>query len=271
MADRTKPPKGFLIAALVAFLLGIAGCASTLVITVTQFASLADDIATTTSMGDEFTFDATSDGGAGVLLTSDAVCVGEDESGNPVTFESMTGSTTVSSGNTDFTTILTFDTTEGTSYTIVCGSPGGGEYTVLQLPSILTSGLGLALIGGGIFGGGFLMLLAIIFLIVGLVRRSSFKKRQGPPMPTYGQAPPAPGAPPQTGYGQPPQTGYGQPPPPGAPPPGPPQSQPPPFGGGGGSGSPQGVPPQPPSQGSPPPPPPSFGGGEQPPPPPQQG
>lgn len=261
MADGTKKPKGWLIASLVCFLLAIAGCGTTVVVGFGALSSLADDIVNSTPMGQETTFDATSGGVAGVLLTSNTVCEGQNDAGNPINFEEFGADTTVSSGNQEYTELQTFDTTEGTTYTIVCGSEGGGEYTVIQLPSIFSSALGLGLLGGGFIGSGLLFLLAIIFLIVGLVKRSSWKKRnQGGGAPPYGQAQPGgyqPGGqtpPPPGGY-QPGQAPQPQPQPqqPGqAPPPpsqggqpgwGGPSSQdppttPPPFGGGSGSSPP---------------------------------
>lgn len=256
-----RRPKWALIVALVLFLLGIGGCAGGLIAGVGAVSSLADDVARTTPMGESTTFEATGGGKAGVLLTSTAVCEGSSDDGDAIRFDEFSGTTTVDTGDEQFNDLLTFDTVEGRTYTLTCGSSGGGEYTVLQLPSIFTTGWGIALVGGGIVIGAVSIVLAIIFLIVGLVQRSNWKKKnQGPGGPgVYGAgtqyAPPTPGQSGASPWNAPPGAGQGQPPagpwvsPPGGtrqgPPPAPPQQTPPPA---------------PPSQTPPPPPPPDHGG-----------
>jgi hypothetical protein len=277
MADGTKKPKGWLIAALIAFLLSIAGCGAA-GFGCSQLISVIQDIDVTDTvpMGQESSFVAGDDGMAAVLLTSNAVCQGTDDEGGEITFDDLGGTSTVSVNEKDFTTILTFDVKANGSYALVCGNEGEGEYTVIRLPSFLGSGAGILAMTGGFFAGGLFLLLAIIFLIVGLVRRSSWKKRQMggglPPVAggqAYGSVPPPPGgatgavAPPM---GAPPMGAPGTVPPapgqaPGAPPA--PPMQPP-----------GGAPPPPPMQppgGAPPPPPAQPPGGAPPPPPPSQG
>ncbi len=273
MGDGTKKPKGWLIAALLCFLLGIAGCGAAGFGCQQLLSTIADiDVSDTVPMGQESSFVAAEDGVAAVLLTSDTVCQGQDDGGGDVVFENLAGTSNVTVNEKDFNAILTFDVKKNVSYAIVCGDEGVGEYTVIRLPSFLSSGFGIAAMTGGLFGGGLMLLLALIFLIVGLVRRSSWKKRQGgftpgAPQPYTGQpyagqpyspgaVPPPPGgaagavAPPMGGAVPPPPGGGAMPPPvqpPGGPPPSPP-AQPP-----------GGAPPPPPAQppgGAPPPPPP---------------
>lgn len=258
MGDGTKKPKGWLIAALICFLLALAGCGAAGLGCAQLISTIQDiDVTDTVPMGQESSFVAAEDGVAAVLLTTSAVCRGTDDGGSDITFENLAGTANVSVNEKDFNEILTFDVEKNGSYALVCGDEGEGEYTVIRLPSFLSSGFGIAAMSGGFFGGGFLLLLAIIFLIVGLVRRSSWKKRQtgggfppggGQP---YGQAPmpPPPGgaagavAPPM-----PPGAGTPAPPtqPPGYVPPAPP-AQPP-------GGVPPAPPPQPPGAAPPPPP-----------------
>ncbi|UDY36813.1 hypothetical protein [Dermatobacter hominis] len=282
MADGPKPPKGWLIASLVCFLLALGGC-GTGIAGLTTVAGTVDDIATTTPFGETTSFTAASDTGALVLLTDPADCTGTDGSGSSISFSTPSGSFTADANGQSFTEAQTFDTKDGESYELSCGSSDriGGEYTVLKLPSFPggLAGLAFAILGG--FGlGGLLFIAAIIFLIVGLVRRSGWKKRNagfapvgGPPPPggfpppPGGAVPPAPGqapygqpAPGQAPYGQPApgQAPYGQPapPPPASPPPpaGPTPASPPP------AGPPPASPPPPSGPATPPPPPPPTGG-----------
>jgi hypothetical protein len=274
MADGTKKPKGWLIAALICFLLAIAGCGVS-GYGCTQVASLIDDVADTVPLGQESSFVAASDGTALVGLSTGAVCEGTDDAGGTVNFENWGDSTNTTVN--EFNTFYTFEVKENATYAVVCGSESdSGTYTIVKLPSFLASGGGIAAIFGGVAAGGLFLLLAIIFLIVGLVRRSSWKKRQmGGGLPPvaggqpYGSVPPPPGgatgaiAPPM---GAPPMGAPGTVPPapgqaPGAPPA--PPMQPP-----------GGAPPPPPAQppgGAPPPPPMQPPGGAPPPPPPSLG
>jgi hypothetical protein len=280
MADGTKKPKGWLIAALIAFLLSIAGCGAA-GFGCSQLISVIQDIDVTDTvpMGQESSFVAGDDGMAAVLLTSNAVCQGTDDEGGEITFDDLGGTSTVSVNEKDFTTILTFDVKANGSYALVCGNEGEGEYTVIRLPSFLGSGAGILAMTGGFFAGGLFLLLAIIFLIVGLVRRSSWKKRQMgggmPPVagaqPYGGSVPPPPGgaagavAAPMVGGAPPPPGGApAMPPPPGQVPAGPPPAPP--------AQPPAGPPPAPPAQppAGPPPAPPAQPPGGAPPPPPAQ-
>jgi hypothetical protein len=201
MVEGTKKPKGWLIASLICFLLAIAGC-GTAGIGCQQLLSTIQDIDTDNNvpMGQESSFVAASDGVAAVLLSSDNTCEGTDEAGNGVTFESFGSGTNVRVDDEEFDAILTFDVKNGVSYALVCGIEGAGEYAVVRLPSFFSSGLGVVALTGGFLGGGFLLLLALLFLIVGLVRRGRWKKRQtGGAIPSvagaqpYGSVPPPPG------------------------------------------------------------------------------
>jgi hypothetical protein len=242
MVEESKKPRGWLIAALICFLLAIAGC-GTAGIGCQQLLSTIQDIDTGNNvpMGQESGFVATSDGVAAVLLSSDNTCEGTDDAGKAVTFESLGSGTNVTVDGDEFDAILTFDVREDVSYALVCGIEGAGEYTVVRLPSFFSSGLGVVALTGGFLGGGFFLLLALVFLIVGLVRRARWKKhRTGGGIPPvagtqpYGSIPPPPGqvpgdpsAPSMQPPGGAPSAPPVQPPAPGgvaSPPPAPPQS-----------------------------------------------
>ncbi len=279
MANRTSKPKGALIAALIFFLLGLAGCGVAAATTIPFISDLVDwvsdieNLARTNSMGDTVSF--TADGDRGVaLLSSEAACRGEGPGGSISfeAYESFGPGTDVNLNGVDIAGYTLFDTQSGGEYTVTCGSAGAGSFLVVTAPTFLADGLGAA--GFGILaglGGVLFMFIALILLIVGLVQRSSWKKRnQGPPAAAYGAPgatgaiPPPPGAPapvpPQQAPPQqvpPPQAPPAQAPPPQAPPA---QSPPPPQTGGSGWDAPgtTGRPQDPPS----------FGGGGAPPPPP---
>lgn len=277
-----KPkPKGALVAALVFLLLGIAGCGFAAAKTVPYISDLVDfvkdldEVGRVVSMGEEVTFDSSGSDGV-ALLSDEAVCTGEGPSG-PVSFqgyEAFGPGTTVELGGVPMQGYILFDIESGSDYTIRCGDgSSSGSYTATTAPSFLVNGAPgfLGGIGAGL-AGALLVFISFILFIVGLVQRSSWKKKQkqGLAAPTgYGtstqQVAPAPGqggvspwnAPPAPGQGA---GGWGSPSQQG-PPPAPPQQQGPPP-----------MPPSPPQQAppsqSPPPPPPPTPGGEQPPPPP---
>ncbi len=226
MADKASPPKGWLIAGFILLALSLASCGAG-GFACSRFISDLGNAASesgSSAFGEQSTFTASSDTGGLVLSTSaNPDCVGEDSKGNPISFNDPgTTSGSVSSGETTYDLAYGFDTVAGETYNIVCDGPSGGSsgrYLVITVPSFGAVGLGVS----GIFGGAFMALLGVIFLIVGLVRRSSWKKRN------------AQGVPPAGGYGVPPAGGYapppGQPgamPPPAAPPPPAPPVAPPP-------------------------------------------
>lgn len=247
MANGTKPPKGWLIAGIVCLLLGIGGCAAAGV-GVASLAGLVDDIREETPFGRSMEFTAENDAGALLLLTESVACQVLDGSGEEVVVEEISGSFTVESDTESFDTLRQFDTSDGERYEVTCGEEGDpdGSFTVLKLPSILGGALGAVVLAGGVLGGALFLLLGVIFLIVGLVKRSKWKKN--PPAGTYGGPPPGGymppppggfqpggGSAPQPGYGTPAPPGYGSPPPgppsgPATPPPGPPPPPPPPPG-----------------------------------------
>ncbi len=233
----SKPkPKGALIAALVFLLLGIAGCGYAAAKTVPYISDVVDfatDVGKVNSMvpmGQELTF--TSSGSDGiVLLTSEAVCSGEG-SGGAISFEgyqSFGPGTNVELGGAQISGYILFRTDSGTDYRVRCGDASSvGSYTATTAPGFLVDGAPgfFGGIGAGLLGSLF-VIIAIILFIVGLVQRSSWKKRQQ--QPAYATQPgyPAGGAPPAPGQ---PAPGYGQAPPsstPYQPPPLPPQQQPP--------------------------------------------
>ena len=278
MADGPKPPKGWLIAGIICLILAIGGCA-TGVVGIATVGGAVGDIATTTNFGESTSFTSESDTGALVLLTEDADCAGQDGSGNAITFDTPGGNISADANGKSFNSARTFDTVKGESYDLSCGDPSGsGSFTVLKLPGF-PGGIGglAAAIAGGFLGGGLLFVLGFIFLIVGLVRRSGWKKRNSGtggmamaggamaggaiPPPPGGMPPPAPG-----GYGAPPPAppapgGYGAPPPAPPAPVGPPPAAPPP--------APPAPAAPPPAPSAPPPPPP--GPPQMPPPPPGPG
>lgn len=251
MANGTKAPKGWLIAALVCLLLGLGGCGTGLATTF----SLANDIGDTldtTPYGETAVFSTNSDTGAMVLAThSSASCTIEDDRGRVQTLDRLGANTEVESDGLNG--VGTFDVDGGVEYQVTCSGPGSfGEFVVIKfdLSKFVIIGVGLA-------AGGFFLFLALVFFIIGLVRRSSWKKKQrmgqggggygggpayppvpgqgGYPEPGYpGQAPPAAG-----GYTPPPSPGgYAPPPAPGGypgqsptPPPPLPGDQNPPQGG----------------------------------------
>ena len=272
IAQPKSKPKGALIAALVFLLLGIAGCGFAAVKTVpyisdiVDFVSDLDQVASVRPMGEPVSFTSTGEDGI-ALLSGEAVCTGEGPSGavNFERYEAFGPGTTVELGGVTMDGYILFDTESGADYTITCGAGGRGGYVATTAPSFLVDGAPgfLGGIGAGL-AGSFFVLIAIILLIVGLVQRSSWKKRNqgpqpgqfptqqgGPPPPGQAAAPPAPG---QNAWGSPqpppaapqPQAPPPQPQPPNLPPPAP--GTPPPFTGGSQA-------PPPPGPGNNPPPP----------------
>lgn len=270
MADSTKAPKGALITGLVLLLLSFGGCGYGCV----SFAGFATDVAdaidsaSTTPLNQPTRLTATSE--AAVILTSTgtARCRVTDDRGAEVTLQDpgagTDGSLTVNGETLDLSSA--FETTEGRTYEVICGDEAGtltGSYAVAPIPALSTLAIGF----GGLGGGVVLFLLGAIFLIVGLVKRSKWKKQRdaggfsgggpaqgyAPPPPGTGAVPPPPGGgftPPAPGQAppppMPPQTpAPGQTPPPAQPTPPPaPGQTPPPV-----------QPTQPPAPQSPPPPP----------------
>ena len=86
MADGTKKPKGWLIAALICFLLALGGCGA-FGYGCSQLVGIADDVTDTVPMGEAATFVAADDGKAIVLLSQDTLCEGTDDSGNDIVFD----------------------------------------------------------------------------------------------------------------------------------------------------------------------------------------
>ncbi|MCZ7630349.1 MAG: hypothetical protein M5U19_15510 [Microthrixaceae bacterium] len=201
----SKPkPKGALIAALVFLLLGIGGCGFAAAKTVpyisdlVDFATELDQVGRVVSMGEEVSF--TASGADGIaLLSEEAVCTGEGPSG-PVSFqayEAFGPGTTVELGGVRINGYMLFDIESGSEYTIRCGDGSTfGSYTATTAPSFLVEGAP-GFVGGILAGGAgaFFVFIAFILFIVGMVQRSSWKKKQ-----KQTQGPAAPG-----GYGASPQ------------------------------------------------------------------
>lgn len=274
MANSTKPPKGALITGLVLIVLSFGGCGA-FAWGISSLGGAVSDIGDSESFGTEIRFRSDNSVGAMILATRGGICRATDSAGAEVTLESSSWDvSTTTEDDVTLDEVSFFETEEGETYTVTCVASDSaptttttGSFTVVRMPNF-PGGLGgllAALLGGPILGG-ILFLLGLILVIVGLVSRSKWRKRNaapgGPPGfdPHSGGTPPPPGStlPPPPGGTQPPaaapgfQPGGGVP---GAPPPpGPGQPFPP---------APGQVPPAP---GQVPPPPP--GPGQQPPPPP---
>jgi hypothetical protein len=280
MADGTKAPKGALIAGLVFILLAFGGCGYGCVSLTGFVGDIGDaiDSANTTPLNTATTLRAT--GEAGIILTSDstAVCLVADPSGAEVTVDEPAAGTsgTLDVNGETLDLAYTFETVAGTTYDVVCGDEAGtltGNYAVAPIP-----GLGkLGGIAAGAAAGFVFFFIGLLLVIIGLVKRSKWKKNRGvvgTPPPGGFTAPPPPGGavPPPPGGGLPPQPGAAPPPPAGsmpppqapAAPPAPPAPPLPPVSPPPASPAPPPASPAPPPASPPPPPPP----GATPPPPP---
>jgi hypothetical protein len=262
MANGTrKAPRGWLIAGVVCLLVGIGGCGAA-VAGVAALVDVVNDSSGQTAFGSTVGFTSSADSTAVVLLTDDVPCEAVDDANRAVVVEEFADEVTIDTDAASFRTIRTFDTREGDRYDVTCGSEGDqGTFVVAELPGILTGVTGALVFGAGILGGALFLLLGVIFIVIGLVQRSRWKKQQGPGASPFGGGgyPPPPGsgaggygAPPPPGGSTPPPMTYGTPPDhsqqPGQPqqPPGfaqPPPSYPPPS-----------YPPQNPAPAAPPPP-----------------
>lgn len=279
MANSTKPPKGALITGLVLLVLSFGGCGA-FAWGFSSIGSAISDAGDTRPLGSEIRFTSDNAVGAIVVASTGSLCSATDSAGADVTLEEPSwsvGSTTTENQET-LDEIRFFDTREGETYSVICNgsdsttTTSGGEFTVVRMPDF-PGGLGgllIALLGGPILGG-ILFLIGIILILVGLVSRSKWRKRNAAPGgpsgfdPHSGTVPPPPGSslPPPPASTQPgaPAPGFQPgggapgavppaapgavpPPAPGGPPPGPVQQPPPP--------------PPPPGPGQPPPPPASY-------------
>ncbi|MFN7149596.1 MAG: hypothetical protein ACK4V6_08945 [Microthrixaceae bacterium] len=227
MADSTKAPKGALIAGLVLLLLSFGGCG----IGCVSFTGFIGDLAnvvegtSSTPMGTPTQLRAEGDAAVILTSTSSATCQAQDSAGNAVTLDEPGAGTTGTVETTDGVSLdfaYSFDTDPDETYDVVCAdeiSGSSGEYVVVPFPGFGKIATGL----GGLGGGFVLFLLGVIFLIVGLVKRSKWKKAGngmgGPAMAgsvPQGFAPPPPGSgavPPPGGGFTPPAPGQAPPPP----------------------------------------------------------
>ena len=238
MADGTKAPKGALVAGLVFILLAFGGCGYGCVSLTGFVGDIGDaiDSANTTPLNTATTLRATGD--AAIILTSDAtaLCLVADPSGAEVTVDEpaagTSGSLDVNGETLDLA--YTFETDAGTTYDVVCGDEAGaltGNYAVAPIPGLGKLG-GIA--AGAAAGFGFFVI-GLLLLIIGLVKRSKWKKNQGvggTPPPGGFTAPPPPGGampPPAPAPPAPPATQQPESPPPPATPPAP-AGPPPPAG-----------------------------------------
>lgn len=232
MADSTKAPKGALIAGVVLLLLSFGGCG----IGCVSFTGFIGDLANvvegtnSTPMGTPTQLRAEGDAAVILTSTSSATCQAQDSGGNAVTLDEPGAGTTGTVETTDGVSLdfaYSFDTDANETYDVVCTdeiSGSGGEYVVVPFPGFSKIATGL----GGLGGGFVLFLLGVIFLVVGLVKRSRWKKSGmgGPAM--AGSAPQGFAPPPPGGAVPPPPGGGFTPPAPGQAPPPLPQSTPPP-------------------------------------------
>ena len=271
MAGDTKPKK-MLIGGIVIMVIATIGGITALVLGVTKISSVASEI----TASDNVTLpgsETVAGSGSQFTVWSTSSLVNCSVNGGDVNFDtSASTSQSTDAGGESFNLVGWFDTTSGQDYSVDCDGTSGETFSVIEVSfSALATGIGLLV--GSFIGGFGLFVLGLIFVIIALFRRSSWKKRHGGGMGPSGSQPP-PG---QQGWGGQPQapgpagwnpTG-GQAPAPGqggsypgqgAPPP--PGGQSPPFGN---APNTPGGPPQPPAG---PPPAPGGPGGAPPPPPP---
>ena len=164
MANSQTKPKGALVAALVFFLLGIAGCGFAAVSAVPFISDLADfvsdldEFVSNTPMGEQASFTAGGEDGL-VLLSDEAACTGEGPDG-AVRFEAYEGfgtGTNVELNGTSMSGYILFETRSGADYSITCGSAGTGSFLVTSAPTFLVEGaLGAAGRPPGLPGRGLL-------------------------------------------------------------------------------------------------------------------
>ena len=272
MAGDTKPKK-MLIGGIVIMVIATIGGIAAFAVGLSKVSGVASEI----TASDNVTLPGTesvSGSGSQFTVWSTSSIVNCTVNGGEVNFDtSASTSQSTDAGGESFNLVGWFDTTSGQEYSVECDGTSGETFSVIEVSfSALATGIGLLV---GSFVGGFgLFVIGLIFLIIALFRRSSWKKRQGGGMGPGGYQPP-PG---QQGWSAPQGTAPGpagwnpnaggQAPPPvqggsfpgqGAPPP--PGGQPPPLG-----NTPPPVSPPPPA--SPPPAPGGPGGAPPPPPPP---
>lgn len=222
MADGPKPPKGWLLTGVVLLLLSLAGCGGGALGCGAFVSDLqkAVDQGGETPLGESTTFTA-SGSKAAILSTAVAStdCEGVDGDGNAISFQSPGSGTSgnVSTNGQSFDLSSIFDTQNGQTYTVTCSSPssGSGSFLVVPFPGLTSLFAGMGAIAGGVL----FFMVGIICVIVGLVKRSGWKKRHGggsgPAMAGVagGYVPPPPGgfnpgaAPPPPGGYSPPAPG----------------------------------------------------------------
>ena len=214
MADRINPPKGWLIASLIFLILSMGGCATGGVGLVSFGSKISDSVqnSTATAYGQTSSLEAT---GSKVLIlttTSDVQCQVRDAQTRgtvPLDDAPDNFSGSIDSNGRSYRLRYVFDSNKGQRFQAVCSGADAGAYALIPFPSGV---LGLLPSLAGIGLGILFFVLAVIFLIVGLIVRSRWKKRNaagGAPMGPGGYVPP----PPPPGYGTPqPAPGYGPPP-----------------------------------------------------------
>ena len=109
--------------------------------------------------------------------TSFLRCSTRDNDG-PVTMTPVDPQSTEDTTGTDHNLIGLFPTTSGETYTVTCEGADGATFSLVQFPiGTVLSGALLTLIGA--VGGFIVFVLGVIFLVISLVRRANWKKRNG--------------------------------------------------------------------------------------------
>ncbi|MEZ5383238.1 MAG: hypothetical protein R2754_15770 [Microthrixaceae bacterium] len=242
MAADRKPRK-MLIGSIIIMVLATIGGIAAFAIGISQVANVVDKLSNTDQTTVPGTASVDGTGAAFSIWSSGSSvlnCLVATAEGTPVTLDSSnaSGSSSADVNGESFDIVGEFETKSGTRYDVTCNEPAGGAFLVTDVA--ISDFIGFAaLIVGSVVGGLGLFFVGLIFFIIALFRRSSWKKSNtfSGPQGGYQQAPawtpPAPGGqtawnqggpPPPGGTGGPPPTGggFGGPPPaPGGPPPAP--------------------------------------------------
>jgi len=208
-----KPPKLSLITGIILLFLALSSCGVG-GLSCASFASFLAGIAdgaSSVALGESTSLNAATSNALVLATSADVLCVGQDENGNAVEFSRPSNNTTgtFTSGSDTFTFMYSFDTNRGSTYNVTCDRPDSaegqakGRYAVGSFPGFGKIGLGIA----GLVSGFFLTLVGAVFLIVGLVKRSKWKKGQSASGSGAPSSPPVPSAPPAPPTTPPPWTG----------------------------------------------------------------
>lgn len=223
-----------LIGGIVMMVIATIGGIGAFVVGIMQISDVADKLTSAQEFSVGEPAGITGSGDTFTIWSSNAFlnCTITDSSGSTVDLNDTTSASSDANGES-FSLIGYFDTDSGAAYQVLCQGSPGDTFNVVELSiSKVVSSVGLLV--GSLVGGFGLFFIGLIFFIIALFRRSSWKKNQGggfggggyqPQPPQPGQQAWNPQAP--QGGMQPPPPGGMQPPPPGAGAP-PPQAGPPP-------------------------------------------